>query len=135
VSSPTETLLRAYYDAFNSQDWNNFFDLLSEGVVHDLNQGDREVGKPAFRTFMDRMNRSYRENLTDVVVLTSADGRRGAAEFTVNGTYLATDEGLPEARGQTYTLPGGAFFEIENGKITRVTNYYNLQSWLAQVQA
>jgi hypothetical protein len=31
-------------------------------------------------------------------------------------------------------LPGGAFFEIENGFITRVTNYYNLQDWIAQVQ-
>ena len=29
--------------------------------------------------------------------------------------------------------PGGAFFEIARGRITRVTNYYNLQDWLRQV--
>jgi GNAT superfamily N-acetyltransferase len=28
----------------------------------------------------------------------------------VNGTYLETDEGLPEARGQTYVLPAGGLF-------------------------
>jgi steroid delta-isomerase-like uncharacterized protein len=84
---------------------------------------------------MDRMNRSYREQLTDIVVLTDGQGGRAAAEFVVHGTYLATDEGLPEAKGQTYRLPGGAFFTITDGKIARVTNYYNLQDWLKQVGA
>ena len=54
---------------------------------------------------------------------------------TVLGEYLKTDEGLPPAKGQTYRLPGGAFFEIRGGKIARVTNYYNLQDWLRQVGA
>ncbi|MBZ0222866.1 MAG: isopropylmalate/homocitrate/citramalate synthase, partial [Dokdonella sp.] len=31
--------------------------------------------------------------------------------------------------------PGGAFFEIHDGRITRVSNYYNLQDWLRQVGA
>jgi hypothetical protein len=43
------------------------------------------------------------------------DGTRAAAEFVVNGTYLATDEGLPEARGQTYVLPAGGFFGYGTG--------------------
>ncbi len=29
---------------------------------------------------------------------------------------------------------GGAFFDIRDGKIARVTNYYNLQDWIAQVR-
>ena len=49
------------------------------------------------------------------------------------GTYLAADEGLPPAQGQTYRLPAGAFFELRDGKVARVTNYYNLQDWLRQV--
>jgi steroid delta-isomerase-like uncharacterized protein len=79
------------------------------------------------------MNRSYREQIVDLVVLTDSSGTRAAAEFTVLGTYLATDEGLPAARGQTYRLPAGAFFDIRDGKIARVTNYYNLQDWLRQI--
>jgi steroid delta-isomerase-like uncharacterized protein len=126
-------LIRAYYDAFNRQDWDAIFALLSDDVIHDLNQGSRETGKGRFRAFMDRMNGSYRERLSDIAVLTDQEGRRAAAEFTVHGTYIATDEGLPKAEGQTYQLPGGAFFSIGDGKITRVTNYYNLQDWLAQV--
>jgi steroid delta-isomerase-like uncharacterized protein len=37
------------------------------------------------------------------------------------------------ARGQRYVLPAGAFFDIRDGRIARVTNYYNLQDWLRQV--
>ncbi|MNP85710.1 hypothetical protein D3C76_1855680 [compost metagenome] len=53
----------------------------------------------------------------------------------VNGAYLRTDEGLPEAKGQTYVLPAGAFFSIRDGKIARVTTYYNLADWTRQVSA
>ena len=48
--------------------------------------------------------------------------------------YLASDAGLPRAEGQIYVLPVGAFFAIRDGRITRVTNYYNLENWLAQVR-
>ena len=80
------------------------------------------------------MARCYREQLRDVVVLASPDGQRAAAEYVVHGEYLQADEGLPPARGQAYVLPGGAFFELRDGLITRVTNYYNLEDWLAQVR-
>ena len=128
-------IVRAYYDAFNAQDMERFMALLTDDVVHDINQGERQAGKQAFAKFMDHMNRCYRERLTDMVVMASEDGGRAAAEFIVNGEYLATDEGLPEASGQTYRLPAGAFFEIRDGKVARVTNYYNLHDWIAQVGA
>lgn len=126
-------VVRAYYAAFNAADMPAFLDLLREDVVHDINQGGRQVGKAAFVEFMAKMNRCYRERLTDLVIMTSADGRRAAAEFVVHGEYLADDEGLPPARGQTYVLPAGAFFEIEEGKVARISNHYNLNDWIAQV--
>ena len=135
MSHPTQELIRRYYTAFNAGDWNAFFGLLSDDVAHDINQGGRETGIAAFRAFIDRMNLSYREQIADIVISVSEDGARAAAEYLVLGTYLKTDEGLPEARGQTYRLPGGAFFEVRGGKVARVSNYYNLQDWLRQVGA
>lgn len=126
-------LLDRYYAAFNAGDWECMLDCLDEDVMHDVNQGERQQGKPAFRTFMAHMDRCYSEQLRDIVTMASADGARAAAEFTVHGTYKATDEGLPEAHGQQYVLPAGAFFAIERGLITRVTLYYNLADWEAQV--
>ena len=129
----TIEVIRAYYDAFNRADWEGMLALLTDDVAHDLNQGPRETGRDAFRTFLARMDASYSEQLRDIAVMASADGTRAAAEYVVHGTYKASDAGLPEARGQQYVLPGGAFFEVRDGRIARVTNYYNLEAWIAQV--
>ena len=128
-----KALISAYYAAFNAGDMPAFLDLLHEDVVHDINQGERQHGKAAFAAFMEHMNRCYRERLADIVVMQNAAGDRAAAEFVVHGEYLADDEGLPPANGQTYVLPAGAFFEIKNGKVARISNYYNLNDWVAQV--
>jgi steroid delta-isomerase-like uncharacterized protein len=129
----TVALIERYYAAFNRGDWNAMLACLADDVVHDLNQGPREKNKDAFRAFLGRMDKSYSEQLRDIVVLSNAAGSRAGAEYVVHGTYKASDEGLPPARGQKYVLPGGAFFDICGGRIARVTNYYNLQDWIAQV--
>jgi len=132
----TETLrlIDAYYGAFNKGDLQGVINLLAEDVVHDVNQGSREVGKQAFARFLKTMSDHYRAQVADLVLMVSEDGSRVAAEFKVIGVYLRTAPGLPEARSQAYTLPVGAFFEVHEGLIARVTNYYNLQAWLDMVQ-
>jgi steroid delta-isomerase-like uncharacterized protein len=131
----TMELLGRYYACFNAGDTDGMLGLMGAEVVHDINQGGSEVGLEAFRAFFVRMNRCYRESVSELQILVSDDGTRAAAEFIVHGTYLATDEGLPEACGQTYDLPAGAFFSVLHGKIQRVTMYYNLQDWLNQVNS
>lgn len=126
-----DQVVAAYYDAFNAGDTDAMLALVSDDVIHDVNQGARRTGKSSFAAFNAHMTRCYRERLTDLVVMTN--GSRAAAEFVVNGEYLATDEGLPEASGQTYRLPAGAFLDVADSKITRVTTYYNLTDWMAQV--
>lgn len=131
----TRQLLADYYGAFNRRDWPTFLGLLTDDIIHDVNQGGREIGKAAFEAFMGKMNRSYSEEIVDISINVNLDGSRAAVEFLVLGKYLKTDEGLPEANGQTYRLPAGAFFDIRDGKVARVTNYYNLNDWLKQVGA
>jgi steroid delta-isomerase-like uncharacterized protein len=128
-----ENVVRRYYAAFNAGDRAGMLDCLAEDFVHDVNEGGRRKGKALFAAFMAHMDRCYREELKDIVVMASADGSRAAAEFVVHGTYVATDEGLPPARGQAYVLPAGAFFEVKSGLIARVTTYYNLKNWMEQV--
>lgn len=128
-----ERLVRAYYAAFTAGEREAMLALLAEDVIHDVNQGPREVGKPAFRRFLRHMDASYREEIQDLAVMVDAAGTRAAAEFTVEGTYLRTDPGLPEARGQAYRLPAGAFFAVAGGRIARVTTFYNLAEWLRQI--
>ncbi|SEJ93602.1 conserved hypothetical protein, steroid delta-isomerase-related [Sphingobium sp. AP50] len=129
----SSTLLQSYYDAFNRGDAAAMLALLTDDVVHEPSQGAVRTGKAAFADFLTHMNRCYSEQVIDPVFLTSADGTRGAAEFMLEGRYLETDSDLPAATGQTYRLRVGAFFDIVDGRIARVSNHYNLADWLAQV--
>ncbi|MFD2740451.1 ketosteroid isomerase-related protein [Sulfitobacter aestuarii] len=126
--------VKIYFDAFNDGDLDRMLSCLSENVEHHVNEGNIRVGREKFAEFCRHMNRCYAERLTDMVIFDSPDGKRAAAEYVVNGTYLETDNGLPEARQQTYRIPAGSFFDLDaEGRITRVTTRYNLNDWIAQV--
>lgn len=138
TSSPREqttSLIKTYYQAFNSGDREAFLQLLADDIQHDINEGKSETGIDTFRAFLKRMDHSYREQAVELEIFANDQGTRAAAEFYIQGTYQNTDQGLPPATGQNYHLRVGAFFEIKNQKITRVTNYYNLSDWLHQVGA
>lgn len=126
-------LIHTYYQAFNSGDREALLALLHPDIVHEINEGGVEVGLPAFRAFLERMDRSYQETVEDLVVFAGDQPGRFAAEFFIRGKYLRTDEGLPEAQGQEYRLRVGAFLEVREGKVARVTNLYNLAAWTRMV--
>ncbi|MBK6467708.1 MAG: nuclear transport factor 2 family protein [Rhodobacter sp.] len=129
----TLALIKAYYDAFNAGDAAGMLDCVSDDVEHRVNEGAHRIGRAKFAEFCGHMGVSYREQLTDMVIFANDHGDRAAAEFVVNGEYLKTDPGLPEAKGQRYVLPGGGFFDVRGGKIARVTTFYNLNDWTRQV--
>src|SRR5262249_2099236 len=110
----TEALINRYYAAFNSGDHAGMLDCLADDVVHDVNQGERRQGKERFRAFLARMAHHYREQLDGIAVMVTPDGTRAAAEFNVAGAYLVSEPGLPDAKGQRYALPAGAFFAIRD---------------------
>lgn len=129
----TEELIRNYYDRFNAKDNGGFLALLTDDVVHEISQGATDNGKEAFRKFLKHMDECYNERAYDIAIMVSEDGSRAAAEFMLDGTYLKQDGTLPPANGQTYTLRVGAFFEVRDGKVSRIANHYNMKEWLKQI--
>jgi steroid delta-isomerase-like uncharacterized protein len=126
-------LVLTYYSAFNRGDWDSLLALLADDVAHDPNQDARESGREAFAAHLARMRVCCHEQLRDIVVLVAPDGDRAAAEYVIYGEYLSAEEGQSAAHGQKYELPGGAFFEIREDRIARVSHFYSQQAWLAQV--
>jgi len=129
----TIALIRRYYDAFNAGNAAGMLDCLTDDIEHRVNEGAYRIGKAKFAEFCGHMGVSYREQLKDMVIFANDEATRAAAEFMVHGEYLQADPGLPEAHGQTYVLPAGGFFDIRDGKIARITTFYNLNDWIAQV--
>lgn len=131
----SKEIVQKYFDCFNAGDREGMFNLVHENLAHDINQGETRKGLPLFKEFMKHMDNCYKENLQNIIVMNSAENpNRVAAEFVVQGEYLKTDNGLPEAKNQKYSVPAGSFFELNNGKISRVTTYYNLPQWIKAVQ-
>lgn len=133
MQQQTISLIKKYYDAFNRNDKSAFFDLLTDDIAHEINQGNIEIGKEKFQAFLTHMDRCYQEAIENIVIFANEDGTRAAAEFTVTGKYLVTDNGFPEAHQQIYHIPAGAFFDIKNQKIARVTTYYNVKKWIQEI--
>lgn len=131
----TESLIARYYAAFNAADPAGMLACVTDDVEHRVNEGGIRRGRALFAEFCAHMGVSYRETLHDIVIFAAEDGSRGAAEFVVHGEYLQTDPGLPPAHGQRYVLPAGAFFDIREGRIARITTFYNLADWVRQVSA
>jgi steroid delta-isomerase-like uncharacterized protein len=126
-------IVKRYYEAFNAKNWGVMLSLLDSNIRHDANQGNSHFGLEYFTQFLAHMDECYDEELKDLVFMTDESGARIAVEFTVHGTYKKTDGDLPEASGQTYVLPAGAFLAVNNGKISRVSTYYNLEDWINQI--
>lgn len=124
---------KQYYSAFNNKNWQEMLDLVHTEILHEPNQGDPRMGKEKFTEFLQMMDQSYEENLTDMVFFTEPSGTRISVEFVVNGIYKKGEEGMPEAHGQRYVLPAAAFLEVKEGKISRVTTFYNLPHWISLV--
>ncbi|MFN8354848.1 MAG: nuclear transport factor 2 family protein [Spirosomataceae bacterium] len=129
----TLEIVQAYYAAFNRKDWAGMLALIHPEIRHEVNQGEPRIGHETFADFLKLMDECYDETLTDMVFFSEPSNHRVACEFVVNGIYKKGDADLPPARNQSYVLPAGAFLEVTDGKISRVTTYYNLPLWIKLV--
>jgi ketosteroid isomerase-like protein len=103
----TRGVIRRYFETMSGRDWDGFGELLSEDVCYELPQ-TRELiaGREKFVSF----NREYPGDWSFTVSRLIADGTTGAGSmnFTVGETELV----------------GLAFFELRDGVITRVTDFW-----------
>jgi hypothetical protein len=111
----TRALVARYYAAFNAGDVAGMLDCLADDVAHHVNEGAVRVGKPAFEAFCA----PHEPLLPGAADRYRGDGqpRRRPRGGGIHGErdLSGTDEGLPEARGQTYVLPAGGFFSSGTG--------------------
>ena len=133
MTQTARSTVTAYYAAFNAENPAGMLACVTDDIEHRVNEGGIRLGTAKFAEFCAHMGVSYREQLKDIEIFVNDTGTRAAAEFVVHGEYLKTDPGLPEAHGQKYILPAGSFFDLKDGKISRITTFYNLNDWIAQV--
>ncbi|MEM9969249.1 MAG: nuclear transport factor 2 family protein [Pseudomonadota bacterium] len=125
-------LIHSYFRAFNAKDIEAMIGCLSPSVIHHPNGGGVRHGQAAFRDFCVQLFQCYDEHLVDIVLFV-AKANAVTAQYKVKGSYLQTEDGFPDAKGQTYTIPCRSFFMVQEGLITQVGTVYDLDDWIAQV--
>lgn len=127
MADRTETLalIQRFFASLSVRDFAGVMDCFSEDVIHDTPYGRREIGWEEFERYLIHRRRCYRSEYDAMVAMSDEKGRRGAAEFVLRATYTETDEWLgespPKASGQVVTLSAGMFFEVDDGRISRLS--------------
>jgi steroid delta-isomerase-like uncharacterized protein len=124
-----KSVAEAYVHAWNRHDFTALDTILAPDAVHeDIAQNVHAKGISAIKDFMRQVVASE-PDLSWQMMNPVEDGRFVAFEWTWTSTYTG-----PDPTGKTVTKKklsgrGASFMEIENGKIKRFTDYYDLGSF------
>lgn len=129
---PTEgdkAVVAAYVRAWNQHDSVALDTLIAaDGVHEDLAQNFRGVGPKAVIAFMRGVQGAepdYKWAVTNQV----EDGDVVALEWTWTSTYSGPDPAGKQVTKKHLSGRGTSFAEVDNGKIKRFTDYYDMESF------
>ena len=131
--SDMEKMLRDWVDAENSQDVDKFASFYADDCVWEdvalglVNRGKKEV-KAYFKTMFVAIP-DLRFEVQSVFV----EGDWGVCEWLMTGTQAGDFPGLPSAVGKSFSVRGVSVIQLQNGKISRNSDYWNLATLLQQV--
>ncbi|WP_426227393.1 ketosteroid isomerase-related protein [Pararhizobium sp. DWP3-4] len=122
-----QTIASRFMQALNERDFDTIGTFLDEDVALDTLTGQRTIGSGPLRMAVMSYFRHFDESFSDMVLMHDAFGQRVAVDVTARGHYRETMPGLPEANGQSYSIPSVLVFEFENGAVTRLSHYRNIR--------
>lgn len=122
TAQATETLVRGFLDAWTTRDLDTICSAFADNAVYHNVPVDPIVGIPAIRGIFQAFLDAFTDAKLDIVTLAAAPGLALVERvdyFTLN------DGGKVE-------LPVTGVFVIENGKITRFSDYFDLADFERQ---
>jgi steroid delta-isomerase-like uncharacterized protein len=131
VTNP-RPLFEAFVQAWNRHDLASLDTLIAgDAIAEDLGLGFQGEGPTAFKDFMRHtlvMIPDLSRSTTNVV----AEGSKLAAEWTLSGTYTGDTPRGP-VKGKRFSLRGASAMVTYGGRITRFSDYYNLDQFYRQL--
>ena len=132
MATNIERVFQDYYASWSSHDAEkvaSFFtdDLVYEDVPMAAIQRGKEEFKASWSSFFDACP-DFKVELKSLVV----SGDRAASEWVMTGKLVKDLPGLP-ATGKGFSIRGASIFELEDSKIKRNADYWDLMALLQQV--
>ena len=124
-----KAVVQAYVDAWNRHDSTALDTLMAPGAVHeDLAQNFRGKGSAEVVAFMRKTHAAepdYKWKVTNSV----EEGRNVALEWTWTATYSGPDLAGKPVANRRINGRGASVAELENRKIKRFTDYFDMGSF------
>jgi steroid delta-isomerase-like uncharacterized protein len=129
-------LVRELFEAFNDGDLDRAAALVSDDFeLTDVAAGQPFHGPEGCRQWLGTFLTALPDARTELVNLFS-DGSRVATEHVGRGTHsgpLATPAGTIPATGRTVELRFAELYEVRDGKLARMTAYYDSGTLMRQL--
>jgi len=129
----TKKIIDDYIAAWNSHDANKILSFFTDdGVIDDLalgkvSNGKKELDNIIKSTLIDVPDVKFEEKSFFVA------GGWAGQEWVMSGTNAHSPiPGMP-ATGKTFSVRGATIYHLQDGKISRETDYYNLVTILQQL--
>lgn len=127
-------LIRELYEVWNTKAVERVEEHFTEDAVYEdvagglVSRGWEEI--KAMIAEVQRWSPDFHVEMTSVFVA----GDRAVTEWRMTGTHQGDLEGLP-ATGKGFSLRGVSLLQFEEGKVKRVTDYYDMSTFLRQLGA
>jgi steroid delta-isomerase-like uncharacterized protein len=129
-----EQVVSSFYDAYARRDIEAMMSHVSDDIVEDLSGIGLVTGAEQEREFLTGVLAAFPDLATEVTRMLAC-GDVVAAEWRRHGTFSGAPwRGLP-ASGKPFAFRGGAFLEVHDQKITRITGYYDTAEFARQIGA
>lgn len=129
VISSGKAVVDAYVRAWNQHDSVAFDSILAPDAIHeDIAQNFRGKGSAEVVKFM-RQAVAAEPDFKWQVTNSIEDGRYVALEWTWTSTYTGPDPAGKQVKNKHISGRGASFAEVENGKIKRFTDYFDMASF------
>ncbi len=121
--SATDTV-RAYFDAWNSQNPAAILDTFTEDGVYSDPVGGKNLSGEVYINYLTGMFTAFPDLRLELIANTVASNGMVAAPWLLFGTHQGQIGEIAPTQ-KTVTLPGCDFVKVHNGKIQEVIGYFD----------
>jgi steroid delta-isomerase-like uncharacterized protein len=132
MATDVERMLEDYLAAWNSHDVEKIASFFTDDGVHeDVAIGEVNRGKEQLKAFASYTFTAFPDFKLERTSSFVAGDWRGS-EWIMSGTHTGDIPGIPTT-GKSFSIRGASISELQEGKIRRNSDYWNLASFLQQV--
>ena len=128
-----EDMLRGENAAWNAHDVKSIAAFYTDDCFkEDIAVGKATRGKEEMKALIAGAFTAIPDMKIELVTLFCC-GEWAATEWVMSGSYSSDYPGFPLAAGKYFSVRGASVMKLHDGKISRISDYWNFASFLQQV--